>query len=284
MWRTVWLSVLISTWLSAAEQPIRAWGQMLDHPNPMVMKLLIRALDLTASEYGDYHFVRSSEMEQGRAIRALQSGGMDIAVFAPDLERERTLLPVPIPVDKGLLGWRVCMIMPDRQQNFLKIFSLNDWRESGLIIGQLNTWPDTEILRSNKLLVEETAIYENLFKMLSKGRFDCFLRSVIEVEDEFKKHPDFIIESHLLFYYPLPLLYFVTPSNPQLAQRIQIGLTRLIVLGEYDRIIEQEVTGVVKRLGLEQRRVIELKNYNLTPFLKGVIDKTEIIPTRKVID
>lgn len=282
MWRTVWLGVLISTWLSAAEQPIRAWGQMLDHPNPMVMKLLIRALELTASEYGDYHFVRSSEMEQGRAIRALQSGGMDIAVFAPNLERERTLLPVPIPVDKGLLGWRVCMIMPDRQQNFLKISSLNDWRESGLIIGQLNTWPDTEILRANKLLVEETAIYENLFKMLSKGRFDCFLRSVIEVEDEFKKHPDFIIESHLLFYYPLPLLYFVTPSNPQLAQRVQIGLTRLIELGEYDRIIEQEVTGVVERLGLEQRRVIELKNDNLTPFLKGVIDSAEIMSIRKM--
>lgn len=276
MWRTVWLSVLISTWLSAAEQPIRAWGQMLDHPNPMVMKLLIRALELTASEYGDYHFVRSSEMEQGRAIRALQSGRIDIAVFAPDAERERTLLAIPVPIAKGLLGWRVCLVRPDNAARFVTISSLAEWQESGLRIGQLQTWPDAALLRSNDLKVEETALYGNLFKMLHRGRFDCFLRSVIEVEDELSKHPDLVIEPHLVFHYPLPLLYFVSPARPELARRIELGLQRARERGDYDRIFEEGVGGIIRRLGLDRRTVIELHNPDLSPALRRAIDTPEL--------
>lgn len=275
MWRLTGFLYLLSGLLWASEPPIRAWNQMLDHPNPIVMMLLQRALELTEPEFGHYQLDRSMDMEQGRAIRALQSGGIDIAVFAPDAERERTLLAIPVPIAKGLLGWRVCLIRPDSTARFSTISSLAEWQESGLRIGQLQTWPDTALLRSNGLKVEETALYGNLFKMLHKGRFDCFLRSVIEVEDELSKHPDLIIEPHLVFRYPLPLLYFVSPARPELARRIELGLQRARERGDYDRIFEEGVGAVIRRLGLDRRTVIELHNPDLSPTLRRIIDAPE---------
>ena len=57
------------------------------------------------------------------------------------------------------------------------------------------------------------SLYDALFNMLRKQRFDCFLRSVIEIEEELKQHPELAIEPHLVFRYPLALLFFVSPST-----------------------------------------------------------------------
>ena len=109
----IWLCcvMLFAGSVPAAEVPIRAWNLLLDHPNPAVACLLRLSLDLTVPEYGPYRLIASPPMEQGRAVKELQSGELvQIGVFAPDEERERTLLAIHVPLAKGLLGWRVCLI------------------------------------------------------------------------------------------------------------------------------------------------------------------------------
>ncbi|HEA3131725.1 TPA: ABC transporter substrate-binding protein [Aeromonas hydrophila] len=268
MWRFFSIFYFSLAGLNAQESEIRVWNQMLDHPSPIVMRVFLRALELTEPEYGSFQLIRSRSMEQGRAIRALEVGGLDIAVFAPDAKREQTLLSIPFPIEKGLLGWRVCLIRSDRIAPFYKISSLSGWKKSGLTIGQLTTWPDTNVLRSNGLKLELTPIYESLFKMLRKGRFDCFLRSVIEVEDEVKKHPDLIIEKNILFRYPLPLLYFVSPANPKLAERVQLGLSRVKASGEYEKIFKESLKNNSVMSTIGKRRVIDIENNDLSPILK----------------
>ncbi len=106
-----WCMALWTVGVSATEQPIRAWNLLLDHPNPAVVQLLRLSLDLTVPEYGPYQLVSSPQMEQGRAVKELRSGELvQVGVFAPDGERERELLAIHIPLAKGLLGWRVCLV------------------------------------------------------------------------------------------------------------------------------------------------------------------------------
>ncbi len=185
-----WCMALWTVGVSATEQPIRAWNLLLDHPNPAVVQLLRLSLDLTVPEYGPYKLVSSPQMEQGRAVKELRSGELvQVGVFAPDGERERELLAIHIPLAKGLLGWRVCLIRQGDEGRFAAIGSLADWHRAGLSIGQHRSWPDTRLLKANGLKVTVGNLYEALFNMLRKKRFDCFLRSVIEIEDELRQYP-----------------------------------------------------------------------------------------------
>ncbi|HDO1377148.1 TPA: hypothetical protein P2R00_004481, partial [Aeromonas veronii] len=94
-----WCMALWAVGVPAAEQPIRAWNLLLDHPNPAVVQLLRLSLDLTAPEYGPYQLVSSPQMEQGRAVKELRSGELvQVGVFAPDGQRERELLAIHIPL------------------------------------------------------------------------------------------------------------------------------------------------------------------------------------------
>ncbi|MFQ1792533.1 hypothetical protein ACK348_18000 [Aeromonas veronii] len=259
-----WCMALWAVGVSAAEQPIRAWNLLLDHPNPAVVQLLRLSLDLTVPEYGPYQLVSSPQMEQGRAVKELRSGELvQVGVFAPDGERERELLAIHIPLAKGLLGWRVCLVRQGDEGRFAAIGALADWHRAGLSIGQHRSWPDTQLLRANGLKVTVGNLYEALFNMLRKKRFDCFLRSVIEIEDELRQHPDLAIEPRLVFRYPLALLFFVSPKYPELAQRIELGLLRARQSGAFDRVFEEGFGSTIRRLKLDERVRLELHNPDL---------------------
>ncbi|MEE1955654.1 hypothetical protein ACTG2T_08890 [Aeromonas sp. 75A] len=259
-----WCMALWTVGATATEQPIRAWNLLLDHPNPAVVQLLRLSLDLTVPEYGPYQLVSSPQMEQGRAVKELRSGELvQVGVFAPDGERERELLAIHIPLAKGLLGWRVCLVRRGDEGRFAAIGSLADWHRAGLSIGLHRSWPDTQLLRANGLKVTVGNLYEALFNMLRKKRFDCFLRSVIEVEDELRQHPDLAIEPRLVFRYPLALLFFVSPKYPELAQRIELGLLRARQSGAFDRVFEEGFGSTIRRLKLDERVRLELHNPDL---------------------
>lgn len=274
----LWCVILLAGSVQAAETPIRAWNLLLDHPNPAVAGLLRLSLDLTVPEYGPYRLIVSPPMEQGRAVKELQGGELvQVGVFAPDEERERTLLAIHVPLAKGLLGWRVCLVRQGDEGRFANIRSLTDWRQAGFRIGQHRSWPDTRLLKENGLDVVVGGLYEALFNMLHKRRFDCFLRSVIEIEDELTQHPDLAIEPHLVFRYPLALLFFVSPRYPELAKRIELGLQRARQSGDYERIFEAGFGSTIRRLQLERRVMLELSNPDLPTGSRAMMQDPSLI-------
>lgn len=274
----LWCFILLAGSVQAAETPIRAWNLLLDHPNPTVAGLLRLSLDLTVPEYGPYRLIASPPMEQGRAVKELQGGELvQVGVFAPDEERERTLLAIHVPLAKGLLGWRVCLVRQGDEGRFANIRSLTDWRQAGFRIGQHRSWPDTRLLKENGLDVVVGGLYEALFNMLHKRRFDCFLRSVIEIEDELTQHPDLAIEPHLVFRYPLALLFFVSPRYPELAKRIELGLQRARQSGDYERIFEAGFGSTIRRLQLERRVMLELSNPDLPTGSRAMMQDPSLI-------
>ena len=69
-----------------------------------------------------------------------------------------------IPLDKGLIGYRVFLINKDRQPEFSAITTLEELKH--LKVGQGLSWADVEVWRANGFDVIEGSNYNGLFHMV----------------------------------------------------------------------------------------------------------------------
>jgi len=245
----------------------------------IIKQLLYRALEITRKEYGDYELVVSNEMGQDRALRELANNQLNLAHFVATAERETQAIPVRMPIMQGLLGYRLCLIREDNQGKFDNITNKQQWIDKNIIIGQHHNWPDTKILQSNGLNVQTTYKTELLFQQLAKRRLDCFSRGINEIAYEQLSHKSLglAIEKNIVMHYMLPQFFFVNPANPQLAERLQLGLTRLQKTGETDKLFDSYYRELIKQLNLQQRVFIELHNPTLS---QATIDALQVPATR----
>src|SRR5690554_3005715 len=247
------------------ERTFILWYRNFD--NPAIRSLVELALTKT-SEYGDFNLVRSEELSQGRVLRELANNNnrlVDIANVATTAEREEFLNPIPLPVDGGLLGYRVCLVLPQNLPQFEGIQNVDDLTSRNIRIGQGSHWPDTPILEANGVHVVTHTRYEILFGMLRNERFECFARGISEVlfDLEHNQAEDLAIEPNILLAYPMPSYLFVAPNDQEAAHRLQLGLERAIQDGSFAVYLKRWFRRAVTELGLERRKVIVMDN----PFL-----------------
>jgi len=200
---------------------------------------------------------------QGRAIRQLSSGQgpVDILWSMTSDVRERELLPLRFPLDRGLMGWRLLLVRRADQQRFAGIRNLDGL--ASMTAGQMHDWPDTQILRANGLKVGTGSSYSSLFAMLERGRTDYFPRSVLEIEDDlarFGARHDLVIAPGLLLRYPTAFYFFVSPREPRLAEDLSRGLERALSDGSLLALFNQYMRTQSKRLDLHERHVLALSN------------------------
>lgn len=272
----VFLLILASINQVAAEK-IVIWDRTFE--NPAILDVLKLALDQSSDDNEQYKLVSSHKMEQGRVMRELQKNNdVDIAAFAPTPERERKAIVIRIPVSKGLLGYRVCLVREGEEDTFKNIINLNDWTEQRLRIGQGTNWPDTAILEFNGINVEKSVEYKPLFHMLKKNRFDCFTRSVNEVLAELARpeNSTLSIDKHLMFQYRLPTFFFVNKHKPELASRIEKGLALAIENGSFSKLFYNHYSASLKKINFQNRRVIKLENPYLSKETKLITNKPEL--------
>ena len=225
--------------------------------------LMKGALERTTDEYGPYIMVPAPHsMTEARQLSSLQSGGTaqgDLTVVwsSTSEEKEHTLLPIRIPLRKGLLGYRISFIEASRQAEFDRVKTLDDLRR--LIIGQGIGWGDIQVYHANKIQVK-TGEYKDLFPMVTAGRFDLFPRGISEIFDEYQQHhvlnPNMAIEKNLLIYYPWPYYFFFNRYNVYAAGRLEKGLWMMIKDGSFDQIFKQYNAKAIEQAGLSHRRII----------------------------
>lgn len=200
-------------------------------------------------------------MPQSRAILQLAAqSDIDVLWSMTSKQREQDLLPIRIPLDKGLLGWRLFLITPKRQSKLSLVKTLPDLKKFTATQG--HDWPDTDILRANGLRVEGSPHYEFLFTMLEKGAVDYFPRSVLEIWDEEKKHrhQGLIIEQSLVLQYPTAMYFFVNKHNTKLAMLLERGLRAALQDGSFDKIFTQFHGDILRLANLPNRTRIALHN------------------------
>ena len=205
-------------------------------------------------------------MLQVRAMREVeQQSGLDIVWTMTSREREQALLPVRVPIDRGLLGWRLLLVQSARAGRFASLSSLDQLK--GLRGGQGADWPDTTILRHAGLAIDESARYGDLFQKLAAGRIDYFPRSVQEIWGELDNYPNegFVVEPTLALHYPTAMYFFVNRKRADLAADIRRGLDIALRDGSFEALFQQNFGDVLKRSRLDKRRILEMPNPLLPP-------------------
>lgn len=274
-------SILFITLLSAAAvsatEKITVWNRTFDQPN--MLEVLKLALEHTKTLKKNDQLVRSEELEQARVMRHLQRhGNVDVAAFAPTIEREEKTIAIRIPVARGLLGFRVCIVRAGEEHSLKSVKSLEDWNLAGLRIGQGTHWPDTLILEANQLIVEKSSQYEPLFEMLKKKRFDCFARGINEVFSELSRpeNNDLALEQNLIFLYRLPTFFFVNKKKPELAKRIERGLQLALKDGSFYKLFTKHHGDTIKKIDFKKRNIIKLTNPYLSEKTKSIANDTRL--------
>ncbi len=230
-----------------------------------IKEILKTALEKTTDQFGPFELMPSKVFMNGRRARAsLDAGELSVIWTSTTVEKEKLLLPIRVPLRKGLLGYRVALIVEDKQDAMQKVQRLADLRKYS--IGQGVGWDDGRLYQANGIAVVE-AKYSNLFRMLSYGRFDFLpmgineaAKSLARAQEEGSK---LVIEKSLLIHYPWPDYLFVSKNQPQLHRRLETGIRTMLKDGSFDAIFWKYNARAIEQLNLKHRRLIEMKNHLL---------------------
>jgi len=224
-------------------------------------------LQLALARAGSTHRAELSPVfrQQNRAIAELvgNTGTIQVLGTMTSIEREEQLLPVRIPISKGLIGWRILLVNDHQRDALRDVRDLAGLRHVHMAVGE--HWPDLDIMRSNGLAPDPVASYGRLFSMLKAHRIDAVPRSVMEIWSELKEFPELAAEPYLLLRYPAADYFFVSRANPELAEEIRRGLEIAQADGSFDRLLLAYYGKLLAGANLAQRRVIELSNPTLPP-------------------
>lgn len=262
------LAVSADTSAAPARVVYPAPESALDRRHEDVVELVTSALERTAPEFGPFTIEPAAVMmNEVRALEELRRGGAVNLVWAgTSRARERDLLPIRIPMRKGILGYRIAFIATGTQKRIDRVRTLSDLRS--VRVGQGTGWGDVAVYEANGVPVV-TAEYESLFDMVVAGRFELLPRGINEVFTELDERsadlPGLAIERGLVLYYPWPFYCFLNRADQALARRIETGLRRMLKDGSFDRILLKHHGESIRKARLDERRRIDLVNPDLPP-------------------
>lgn len=234
---------------------------------PAMLELVTLSAELTKDEYGPYEIEPSIEMEEGRAFAQLiKDQDVNLAIGGVTKERERSARPIYFPLTRGLLGFRLCLVNKTHSDVFATITSLQDIQKSKIIIGLGAHWPDKNIIQENNLQVVTNPSFSRLFGMLTKNRFDCFLRGIGELEYELQAYAteELMIEEYVAFVYPLANFMFVSPSNNRLQERLKKGLLLAKKNGLFKQHFNKHYRKLLYSHKFYERKLFFLENSNIS--------------------
>lgn len=228
----------------------------------------ISLLKLALQKSGAVYQTKPSkhDMPQWRTLRHVQMNKeLDVVWTFTTPEREQSLLPIRIPIDRGLLGWRLLLINAADEARFASLDDVDQLR--ALRSGQGHDWPDFPILKSNGFNVSPSSSYSGLFAMLQRQRIAYFPRSLTEIEPEVRAHSAqaLVVAPRWVLHYPAPLYFFVSKDKPELAAAIERGLLTAIKDGSMRQLFLQHFGETIAHAKLNQRTVVRLTNPFLSP-------------------
>jgi len=253
-----------------------------DKRNDYAYELLLHALQKTVEQYGPYELrLASLELPRGNATQApkfsssndrllheIKRGELvNVAMVVSRDEWEREALAVRIPIDRGLMSYRIFLIRAEDQAVFSRIRKLEELK--ALRSGAGETWSNYRVLQHHQFTLVPTNQYESQFRLLLKHRFDYITRGAHEAFAEIDNYgPRFAgmaVEQDVLLYMPLPLYFFVSPTHPRLARRIETGLRIMLRDGSFQKLFNRHQGPIIERARLCERRVFRIDNPFLNP-------------------
>ncbi len=203
-------------------------------------------LALTLSSPGEEKIMvrRSISAPQKEALDIIeQNKGIDVYWVGTSIARERKLLPVRIPIFRGMLGMRMSLVHKDTGSLFYSVTDSNQMFNYRPCLG--SDWPDADIFEANGFNVKRSKQYRGLLDHIMKKECDFLPLAVSEINAEYKDakktYKDIRLYNRFIFYYPFPMYFFVNKDNTVLAKRIELGLEKAIDMGLFDKYMRESL-------------------------------------------
>lgn len=238
-----------------------------NYPNELI-KL---ALEKTTVEFGPYTLIPvAPEVNTLRALSDIiqnRYGNMVIEQgYDPELDNNQ-LTFIPIPIDGGIIGHRVCFVSPAKQNEIANIDHIDLLKNFNIAQGV--GWTDSKILKANGFHVTEISNYPSIFKMVVSNRADLFCRGANQIETEMKyfKHLHKLdFDKTFVLVYDAPQFFYIHKKNIAAKIRIEKGLNMAFSDGSFKSLWEKYHRNTIDYVGLSKRKVFRLEN----PLLKNL--------------
>ncbi|MCU4676720.1 hypothetical protein N7931_13875 [Catenovulum sp. 2E275] len=234
-------------------------------------ELLALALKLTESEYGEFELSPSTpniDLKQSENLAIKGEFKNFFFKLSYNDELANSLLAIPIPLERGIVGYRISFISSKTPDILKYASSIQDFRTKTVVQGI--GWLDSNILSTNGLSVFSISSYDKMFDMVANQRVELLFRGVNEWLNEFNIfksiYPELTYDKHIALHYPLPRFFFTSKDNKLNAERVKKGLLLAMENGSFQRLWLQHYASSVKASRLSQRHIIELEN----PYIKAL--------------
>jgi hypothetical protein len=264
----LWLSSLVLAPAKAGEgkavvitaKPIGTTDQRNKYFETLLEKILNRKANTRESTRVVQAKVSFSEK---RMLHELKAGAnLQVVAEVSNPEWDEKLLPVRIPIRKGIHGYRLFLINRQDQPAYRKVTTLSDLKKFATGAGP--KWSTLTVMEKAGFRVEAGDTYSTLFNMLKFRRFTSLGRGIDEAfreREKFSKlNSDLVVEESLGLYFPLPTYFYVSPKNPVLAAQIEAGLKAMKSDGSFDRHFFQYHQEDILNARLWERRIFRMPN------------------------
>lgn len=194
---------------------------------------------------------------------------LDVAWLGGSKARGVDLLVVPIPLERGLVGYRQFIIRKDRIADFDAVKTLEDLKQLKACLDA--HWVEADVFRDAQLEIVTSVNYEGMFKQLAAGRCDYLPRGFNEAKIDLAKrvteYPQLMVYEPLILHYPFASYFYLNKDNKVIAQWLRDGLEKMIDDGELLEYMKaHEATSVAFTLASSPKRMLVIPNHYLPEF------------------
>ncbi len=208
---------------------------------------------------------------ESRLTAEMQAGDLNLAFIPPNgdrlrLKKQGILREIGIPLDRGLLGYRICLVTEANKDMLQNVRTAEDLRR--FTVGQGFGWGDAAVYRQAGIPVVEASFSSMLdpLRTLAAGRFDVLPLGVTEYQhflaEYAKQATGLTADTHLLISYPWFRFVWVSATAPDgdaLYTALNKGFAIIAANGTFTAVFER-FKGHFDPHALKGRTIIDLKS------------------------
>lgn len=267
--RRAWHALAAGLCLLAAQAVSAATFVVQNEPHLVHAQALVRAaLDAAGMQAT---FVDAPQGNERRNLFQISHGQTHIDMMPATparlrLVRQGQLRMIPVPLDRGLLGWRINLLLEAQRDKLAKVRTAADLKHFSM--GQNVGWMDVEIYRAAGIPTKEVKRWSNgeFAEQMEAGFLDLFPLGLEETLNyflpHFRKHyPQLTVDPHILVRYPWFRFVWVAPGpeTDALYAALQTGFDKIVADGSFLRIWAQHRQLPDARI-YRERTVIDIPN------------------------
>ncbi|WP_052691797.1 type 2 periplasmic-binding domain-containing protein [Teredinibacter purpureus] len=228
----------------------------------------VKILKLVLTKSGEPYTlstIKMPPMRESRSALYLNNSRYTVHWYMTNNTLEHDLIPIRVPLYKGLIGWRLLFIRDGNQPLFDNVETVDDLKKLSGVQGTY--WPDSSVLRSNGFELWVTDEWNSLAELVSLKRADYFPRSVTEIwrEASFVREQNLVVENTLLLQYPAAYYMFVAKHNTAHATLLKKGFEIALEDGSMDALFNETFSDYIQQSHLYRRKMMSINNPLMPP-------------------